>query len=174
MSADPQTPTPYSIIRVARETDWSVLHDASVLDKQPDWGRIESVAPRLEATAWVNGLLGLSALQVGVREPFFWMDVTYRGRDYRSFCVSPKIVERGGRVVQHIETSASLPEQPFAVPRATEVVVEFMTLDRIVRRKELEGMVAFVFQHLYDHCAGVVVMDKGEPAAARARKEVNP
>jgi peptide deformylase len=58
------------------------------------------------------------------------------------------------------EGCLSVPGIRGPVSRSTKIGVRYMTRDGLPREEELEGFLARIFQHEYDHINGVVFLDR--------------
>jgi peptide deformylase len=58
------------------------------------------------------------------------------------------------------EGCLSVPGIRGPVSRSTKIGVRYMTRDGLLREEELEGFLARIFQHEYDHINGVVFLDR--------------
>jgi len=103
--------------------------------------------------------LGLAGPQVGRGLRLF----VYEDEDDRAEAlINPEIVRSSGRVIGS-EGCLSIPRLHGDVARAK--VIEITGLDRRGRRvhREVEGMLARVFQHEIDHLDGILFTDRADP-----------
>jgi len=111
------------------------------------------IAAMFETMAAYKGV-GLAAPQVGINEQIFVVDT---GKE--AFAViNPKIIKIAGSEVME-EGCLSIPRVLVDVKRAKTVWVEFTDAENHRVRAELNGLLAKVFQHEYDHLHGKLILD---------------
>ena len=98
--------------------------------------------------------VGLAAPQVGINEQIFVVDT---GKEV-FVAINPKIIKSAGHEVME-EGCLSIPRVLVDVKRAKTVWVEFTDQDNHVVRAQLNGLVAKVFQHEFDHLQGKLILD---------------
>ena len=76
--------------------------------------------------------------------------------------INPKILSRSDEIIKDWEGCLSIPGIRGLVPRHKSLVVEYKTRKDEKKAVELEGFVARIFQHEYDHLKGVVFLDRLE------------
>jgi len=98
--------------------------------------------------------VGLAAPQVGINEQIFVVDT---GKE--AFAViNPKIIRSTGSEVMD-EGCLSIPRVQVDVKRAKNVLVEFTDGENRRVRTQLNGLLARVFLHEYDHLQGILILD---------------
>ena len=98
--------------------------------------------------------IGLAAPQVGINEQIFVVDT---GKEV-FVAINPRIIKAAGNEVME-EGCLSIPRVLVDVKRAKTVWVEFTDQENRVVRAQLNGLVAKVFQHEYDHLQGKLILD---------------
>lgn len=76
--------------------------------------------------------------------------------------INPKIKSRSDEMVKDWEGCLSIPGIRGLVPRHRSLVVEYTTRNGDKKTEELEGFIARIFQHEYDHLNGIVFLDRLE------------
>jgi len=102
--------------------------------------------------------VGLAAPQVGINEQIFVVDT---GKTM-FVAINPKILKTAGSEVME-EGCLSIPRVLVDVKRAKTVWVEFTNHENRQVRAQLNGLVAKVFQHEYDHLQGKLILDYLSP-----------
>lgn len=102
--------------------------------------------------------VGLAAPQVGINEQIFVVDT---GKEVFA-AVNPKIIKSAGSEVME-EGCLSIPRVLVDIKRAKTTWVEFTNEDNRRVRSQLNGLVARVFQHEYDHLQGKLILDYLKP-----------
>ena len=111
------------------------------------------IAAMFETMVACKGV-GLAAPQVGINEQIFVVDT---GKE--AFAViNPKIIKSIGSEVME-EGCLSIPRVLVDVKRAKSVLVEFTDGENHRVRAQLNGLLAKVFQHEYDHLQGKLILD---------------
>ncbi|MDE1920188.1 MAG: peptide deformylase [Candidatus Omnitrophica bacterium] len=115
------------------------------------------ISAMFETMAAYKGV-GLAAPQVGINEQIFVVDT---GKE-TFVVVNPKIVKSVGHDVME-EGCLSIPRVLVDVKRAKTVWVEYIDAANRRVRAQLNGLVAKVFQHEYDHLQGKLILDYLNP-----------
>ena len=102
--------------------------------------------------------VGLAAPQVGINEQIFVVD---SGQEVFA-AINPKIIKTAGSEVME-EGCLSIPRVLVDVKRAKTVWVEFTDQENIQVRAQLNGLVARIFLHEYDHLQGKLILDYLSP-----------
>tara|TARA_B100000427_G_C15037842_1_gene389779 strand:+ start:189 stop:521 length:333 start_codon:yes stop_codon:yes gene_type:complete len=100
-----------------------------------------------------NGV-GLSANQIGIKERAFVMMTDIELQETVT-CFNPKILKESKDIVVMEEGCLSYPDQFLQVSRPNSVVVKYEDENKNIIKEKLEGFVARVFQHEYDHMEGI-------------------
>ncbi len=117
------------------------------------------VADMFESMYAAEGI-GLAAPQVGRSIRLFIIDLTpiEEGEQQRVY-VNPQIVEYGTSKDDHEEGCLSLPTIRENVTRPTRIRLQYQTLEGEDHDEWVEGFLARVVQHEYDHLEGVLFID---------------
>jgi peptide deformylase len=102
--------------------------------------------------------VGLAAPQVGIAKRFMLVSPTGERDDVR-VVLNPEVLRTEGEEEME-EGCLSFPGLYGTVRRATRVHVTYRDLDWAAHDLELEGFVARIFQHEFDHLNGVVFVDR--------------
>jgi peptide deformylase len=78
--------------------------------------------------------------------------------------LNPQIVDRSQEEARDWEGCLSVPGVRGLVQRATWIEVEYWDRAGNLQRVRLEGFVARIFQHEYDHLEGILFVDRVAPA----------
>jgi peptide deformylase len=112
--------------------------------------------------------VGLAAPQIGALVRVVAVDVTDHPRATSAnglvVLANPTIVHSQGSEIAR-EGCLSVPAFTANVRRATEVVVEGLTLDGEARRLEADGFEARCFLHEVDHLDGILFLDRVDSLA---------
>jgi len=76
--------------------------------------------------------------------------------------LNPEILWRSDETEKGWEGCLSVPGMRGPVPRSVGIGVRYLTRDGTLCEEELNGFVARIFQHEYDHINGVVFLDRVE------------
>ncbi len=106
--------------------------------------------------------VGLAAPQVGIAQRF--MLVSESGEpDEVTVVINPEILAKEGSEEME-EGCLSFPAMYGTIDRATKIEVRYRDLDWNEKKMSLEGFLARVFQHEFDHLNGVVFIDRMPPS----------
>jgi peptide deformylase len=102
--------------------------------------------------------VGLAAPQVGINEQIMVVDT---GKEAFA-AVNPKFIKTTGSEAME-EGCLSVPRVLVDIKRAKNALVEFTDQDNHRVRVQLNGFVARVFLHEYDHLQGKLILDHLQP-----------
>lgn len=134
-------------------------------DITPDYPNLkELIANMFETMDNAEGV-GLAAPQIGlpIRVVVIDLDVLsedmpeYKG--FRKAYINPHILEVGGEEVSMDEGCLSLPGIHEGVKRGTKIRVKYLDEDLVEHEEEVEGYLARVMQHEFDHLEGKMFID---------------
>tara|TARA_B100001175_G_C19418360_1_gene594791 strand:+ start:475 stop:804 length:330 start_codon:yes stop_codon:yes gene_type:complete len=100
-----------------------------------------------------NGV-GLSANQIGIKERAFVMISNMESQETIT-CFNPKILKESKKLVRLEEGCLSYPEIFLDVDRPESIVVKYEDEGKEVHKIRLEGFIARIFLHEYDHMEGI-------------------
>ena len=98
--------------------------------------------------------VGLSANQIGIKERAFVM-VSDMETQRTITCFNPRIIKTYKEMDLMEEGCLSYPDLLLAIPRHTRIVVRYEDENKKVIKTKLNGFVARIFQHEYDHMEGI-------------------
>jgi peptide deformylase len=111
------------------------------------------IAAMFETMVACRGV-GLAAPQVGINEQIFVVDT---GKEIFAV-INPRIIKTAGSEVME-EGCLSIPRVLVDIKRAKNIWVEYTDEENRQVRAQLNGLVAKVFQHEYDHLQGKLILD---------------
>lgn len=117
---------------------------------------VRQIALRLKELIKENGIVSLSAPQIGIYKRIF---VIKFGDELRTF-INPMIERVSGMTLTE-EICSSLPRKRYIRPRHTKIVVDYMTPLGKLETRQIVGKSAIVFQHQIDHLDGLLLSDVG-------------
>ena len=103
-----------------------------------------------------NGI-GLSAVQVGVLKNVFVVDL--KNDTSPLVFVNPKITWKSEETLEYEEGCLSLPNYAKKMCRSKEIEIKYKDQNGNVQIKKLDGLLAIVCQHEYDHLEGKLLND---------------
>jgi peptide deformylase len=121
--------------------------------------------------------VGLAAPQVGVGLRIFVYSYEYLGEELRGVAINPELElsetpPEDPDPELESEGCLSLPEERFPLKRANSAVLTAMDLDGQSYRLEVEGWMARIFQHEFDHLNGTLYADRLLPKYREELEEV--
>tara|TARA_B100000925_G_scaffold285058_1_gene260886 strand:+ start:46 stop:483 length:438 start_codon:yes stop_codon:yes gene_type:complete len=99
--------------------------------------------------------VGLSANQIGIEERVFIMMVDTETQRTIT-CFNPKVLKISKKLIRMEEGCLSFPETFIDVDRPSYVIVRYEDEWRNIHKLKLEGFIARIFLHEYDHMEGIV------------------
>ena len=100
-----------------------------------------------------NGV-GLSANQIGIKERAFVMISDMETQETIT-CFNPKVLKESKKLVKLEEGCLSYPDVFLEVDRPESIVVKYEDEGKEVHKVKLEGFIARIFLHEYDHMEGI-------------------
>ena len=100
-----------------------------------------------------NGV-GLSANQIGIEERAFVMMVDIDLQQTIT-CFNPKIIKESKDEVVMEEGCLSYPEMYLDISRPRSIIVKYEDEGKSIFKRRLDGYIARIFQHEYDHMEGI-------------------
>tara|TARA_B100000900_G_scaffold399500_1_gene402090 strand:- start:646 stop:1083 length:438 start_codon:yes stop_codon:yes gene_type:complete len=98
--------------------------------------------------------VGLAANQIGIWERAFCMIIDFETQETIT-CFNPKIIKTYGDPVWCEEGCLSYPNESINVKRPEGIIAKYEDEDKKVHELKLDGFLARVFQHEYDHLEGI-------------------
>lgn len=135
-------------------------------DITPDYPKLKEVIENMKATMYDSDGIGIAAPQVGLNIRLICIDVdvlkdSFPELEGKSFVlINPKLeVIEDGKQTNREEGCLSLPGIHESVPRIEKVKVNWLDENFEPHEEIIEGYLARVFQHEYDHLEGKVFID---------------
>jgi len=100
-----------------------------------------------------NGV-GLSANQIGICERVFVM-ISNMETEETITCFNPKIIKESKKMVFYEEGCLSYPGLQLNIARPSTIIVKYEDEGKELHKIKLEGFIARIFQHEYDHMEGI-------------------
>ena len=100
-----------------------------------------------------NGV-GLSANQIGIEERAFVMMIDIESQETIT-CFNPRIIKESKDEVVMEEGCLSYPELYLEISRPSSIIVKYENEGKDIFKRRLDGFIARVFQHEYDHMEGI-------------------
>ena len=100
-----------------------------------------------------NGV-GHSANQIGIDERAFVMMIDIESQETIT-CFNPRIIKESKDEVVMEEGCLSYPELYLDISRPRSIIVKYEDESKNLFKRRLEGFIARIFQHEYDHMEGI-------------------
>ena len=98
--------------------------------------------------------VGLSANQIGIEERVFVMMIDIDSQETIT-CFNPRIIKESKDEVVMEEGCLSYPELYLEISRPSNIIVKYEDEGKNIIKRKLEGYIARIFQHEYDHMEGI-------------------
>ena len=118
-----------------------------------DLDRAELSSLLVENMFHYNGV-GLSANQIGIQERAFVM-MSDMETQQTTVCFNPRIIKYYKDTDLMEEGCLSYPDLLLPIPRHSRIVVKYEDENKKILKRKLEGFIARIFQHEYDHMEGI-------------------
>jgi len=138
-------------------------------DITPDYPELKELISNMFETLYRADGVGLAAPQIGlpIRVVVIDLDVLSdedpEFKDFRRAYINPHIVETSGEEVPMDEGCLSLPGIHETVKRANRIRVKYMDENFVEHDDIVEGYLARVMQHEFDHLDGKMFIDHISP-----------
>ena len=144
-----------NIIKIGHPTLRKVAKPVEKFDQN-----LEKLVMDMVETMRLNDGIGLAAPQVNVSKRLFVIDKKLINEEWEAEAyINPKIIKADGSNILE-EGCLSIPNIRADVDRPFKIEVEYQTLKGEKVRKEMDDLLARVFQHEFDHLEGVLFVDK--------------
>lgn len=153
-----------------------VLYGDPVLQKRAaevpeNYPELSQLADNLFETMYAASGIGLAAPQVGISLRVFVLDASlydsemYQGQ--KLVVVNPELLEESGEKWAYSEGCLSIPEIRGDVMRQPALRLRYQDLNREVHEVSMDGMLARIVQHEFDHLEGRLFVDLMHPLRRR-------
>jgi len=129
-------------------------HPIDIIDNE-----IKVLVDNMFETMYLNGGIGLAAIQVGVPKRIFIIDIPDM-KNGKFVMINPVILEFSKEKILYEEGCLSIPNLSSEVERSKSITVEFTDLNEKRRLIRATGLLAVCIQHEYDHLDGILFIDK--------------
>jgi peptide deformylase len=115
------------------------------------------------------GGIGLAAPQAGILKRVFVMDTSPlidKNNDiekYEQAFINPQIIWKNDDNIYYNEGCLSIPGINEDILRPGKIRVRYFDINFNIIEEELDGLIARIFQHEYDHLDGILFIDKLNP-----------
>lgn len=114
-----------------------------------------------------KGGIGLAAPQIGVLKRIFIMQTLHiddeRIEKFKRVVINPRILAKSAETEKYAEGCLSIPEIVEEVERPSAIEVRYLNEKLEAVERKLNGIEARIFQHEFDHLAGILFIDKIHP-----------
>lgn len=107
-----------------------------------------------------NNGIGLAANQIGISKRIFVMGSKNIPGFIPMAVFNPKIIECGEDREIYKEGCLSYPDLWLSIKRPKEILVEYQDSDAVIHTAKIDGLMARVFQHEFDHLNGICFVDR--------------
>lgn len=143
------------IIKIGHPTLRKIAERVNKFDQD-----LKDLVDNLIETMRLNEGVGLAATQVNVVKQVFVIDkgLIDEAWEVQAY-INPEILESEG--LENLEEGClSIPGIRAEVERPPAIKVKYQTLEGKLIEEQLEGLIAKVFQHEFDHLNGVLFVDR--------------
>ena len=139
----------------------------------PDYPNLKEVIANMYETMYNASGVGLAAEQVGLPLRLFVVDTTPFSDDddletaahnqlkgFKRTFINAKIIKEEGEEWAFNEGCLSIPDVREDVYRKPIVTIEYCEEDFVMKTEVVDGLIARVIQHEYDHIEGILFTDK--------------
>ena len=145
-------------------------------DLEPDYPELKALVQNMFETNERADGVGLAAPQIGLPIRVVIVDLTPLAEDnpeyadFKRAYINGYIVEEEGETILMDEGCLSLPGIHEKVPRAEKVRIQYVDEDFVEHDEWVEGFLARVIQHEFDHLDGKVFTDRISPLRRQMNK----
>ncbi len=134
-----------------------------------DYPQLTELIENMWETMYASSGVGLAAPQVNKSIRLFVVDATYyqdekpEAVDFKKVFINAEILEYFGEDVPFTEGCLSVPDIHEEVIRKEKIKIRYLDENFELHEEILEGVVARIVQHEYDHTEGILFTDKIHP-----------
>ena len=145
-------------------------------DIEPDYPELQELIKNMFETMWNAEGIGLAAPQIGLPIRVVIVDLRPLAEDMPEYAdfkrayINGYIVEEDGETILMDEGCLSLPGIHEKVPRAEKVRIQYVDEDFVEHDEWVDGFLARVIQHEFDHLDGKVFTDRISPLRRQMNK----
>ena len=145
-------------------------------DIAPDYPELKELVQNMFETNERADGVGLAAPQIGLPIRVVIVDLTPLGEDMPEYAdfkrayINGYIVEEDGETILMDEGCLSLPGIHEKVPRAEKVRIQYVDENFVEHNEWVDGFLARVIQHEFDHLEGKVFTDRISPLRRQMNK----
>ena len=145
-------------------------------DIAPDYPELKELVQNMFETNERADGVGLAAPQIGLPIRVVIVDLTPLGEDMPEYAdfkrayINGYIVEEDGETILMDEGCLSLPGIHEKVPRAEKVRIQYVDENFVEHDEWVDGFLARVIQHEFDHLEGKVFTDRISPLRRQMNK----
>lgn len=145
-------------------------------DITPDYPELKELIQNMFETNERAEGVGLAAPQIGLPIRVVIVDLTPLAEDFPEYAdfrrayINGYIIETEGETILMDEGCLSLPGIHERVPRAERVHIEYMDENFVEHDEWIDGYLARVIQHEFDHLEGKVFTDRISPLRRQMNK----
>jgi peptide deformylase len=129
--------------------------------------KLEELVSTLFETLGKKGGIGLAATQIGELKRIFVMDTfpldDEKLEKFKRVVINPVILATSIETVKYSEGCLSIPDIWEQVERPKDIEVGYLDESFKTVERKLTGTEARIFQHEFDHLAGILFIDKIHP-----------
>ena len=138
-------------------------------DITPDYPELKEFIDTMWETMYACEGLGLAAPQVNLSIRIFVIDITPHvddlpeGTRLKQVFINPHIIEEEGEEWPFSEGCLSIPDIHEEIMRKPRIRIKYMDENFVEHDEHIEGVMARVVQHEYDHLEGILFVDRLSP-----------
>lgn len=161
---DADTITPMRVLKTDNRLDSIILRGISNhITPQSNDPFLRTLISRMYHTVTDSASLGvgIAAPQVGILKSIILVQrVDKEGSPFEVY-INPKIVKYSALKQNYKEGCLSIPkERGDTQSRSYAVLIEYVTIDNVIKTEMIEGFTAVIFQHEIDHLNGILFTDR--------------
>ena len=147
-----------------------ILYGSTVLRKHcfevNEEDNLQEISDELFETLKKAQGIGLAAPQINLLKRIFVIDTTPLVKDdvniekFEGVYLNPEILDHEKDNIIYTEGCLSIPDIFEEVKRPDKIYVRYQDISLKIHEEELDGIVARIFQHEYDHLEGILFIDK--------------
>ncbi|GAB1371460.1 peptide deformylase [Candidatus Kapaibacterium sp.] len=130
-------------------------------------GSVNSLVNNMFDTLYnISNGVGLAANQVGADKSLFIVDLSVGSDNPNSapmVFINPEIIKFSDDIEEDTEGCLSIPEFYEKVKRPKEISIKYYDLKEKEHKVDLDGFLARVFQHEFDHLDGILIYERLSP-----------
>ena len=120
---------------------------------------LEILLENMEETMYANRGIGLAAVQIGIMQRIFIVDIPEQTKGVMHF-INPKIEKYSHDKISYTEGCLSIPGVNYEIERPKSIIISYQDIKGNNKKLQAKDLLAICVQHEYDHVNGILFIER--------------